>query len=156
MSCPPETAVAKSNSLRAMDLDTALSFASARKLGVLTTIRADGRPQLTNIMYVYVGGEFWISVTDSRAKTRNLRRDARCVLYVPGDDFWNYVVLDGTATLTDVATDAHDQVTEQLVEYYRRGSGEHPDWDEFRSVMVQEGRLLAKVRPTSATGMLQR
>jgi PPOX class probable F420-dependent enzyme len=138
-----------------MDLDTALAFATARKRGVLTTLRADGRPQLSNIMYVHSDGEFWISVTDARAKTKNLRRDPRCVLYVPGEDFWNYVVLDGTASLTDVATDAHDGITEQLVEYYRRGSGEHPNWDEFRSVMVQEGRLLAKVRPTSAYGMLQ-
>lgn len=138
-----------------MDLDTALAFANARKRGVLTTLRADGRAQLSNIMYVPVDGEMWISVTSSRAKTKNLRRDPRCVLYVPGEDFWNYVVLDGTASLTDVAADEHDAIVEQLVEYYRRGSGEHPDWDEFRSVMVQEGRLLARVRATSAYGMLQ-
>ena len=46
-------------------------------------------------------------------------------------------------------------VAEQLVEYYRQGSGEHPDWDEFRSTMVREGRLLAKFRPTSAYGLVQ-
>ena len=138
-----------------MDLDTALSFALARQRGALTTIRADGRPQLSNILYVPVDDELWISVTSSRAKTKNLRRDPRCVLYVPGDDFWSYVVLDGTASLTEVTKEAHDDVAEQLVEYYRRGSGEHPDWDDFRSTMVREGRLLAKFRPTSAYGMVQ-
>jgi PPOX class probable F420-dependent enzyme len=138
-----------------MDLDTALAFAVARQRGVLTTIRADGRPQLSNIMYAAVEGEFWISVTASRAKTRNLRRDPRCVLYVPGEDFWNYVVLDGVVTLSEVAKDAHDEATEQLVEYYRRGAGEHPDWDDFRSTMVREERLLAKLRPSSASGILQ-
>lgn len=138
-----------------MELDTALAFATAHQRGVLATIRSDGRPQLSNIMYVPGDGEFWISVTDSRAKTKNLRRDPRCVLYVPGEDFWNFVVLDGEAALTDVTTDAHDETSELLVEYYRRGAGEHPDWDDFRSTMVREGRLLAKFRPTSAYGMLQ-
>jgi PPOX class probable F420-dependent enzyme len=138
-----------------MDLDSALTFVRARQRGALATIRADGRPQLSNIMYIPVDDEFWISVTSSRAKTKNLRRDPRCVLYVPGEDFWNFVVLDGTVKLTDVTSDEHDDVAEELVEYYRRGSGEHPDWDDFRSVMVREGRLLAKFRSTSAYGMVQ-
>jgi PPOX class probable F420-dependent enzyme len=138
-----------------MDLDSALTFVHARQRGALATIRADGRPQLSNIMYVSVDGELWISVTSSRAKTKNLRRDPRCVLYVPGEDFWNYVVLDGVATLTNVTADVRDAVAEELVEYYRRGSGEHPDWDDFRSTMVREGRLLAKFRATSAYGMVQ-
>jgi PPOX class probable F420-dependent enzyme len=138
-----------------MELDSALTFALARQRGALATIRADGRPQLSNIMYVPVDGEFWISLTSSRAKTKNLRRDPRCVLYVPGEDFWNFVVLDGTARLTEVTADEHDSIAEELVEYYRKGSGEHPDWDDFRSTMVREGRLLAKFRPTSAYGMVQ-
>jgi len=139
-----------------MDLDTALAFALTRQRGVLATIRSDGRPQLSNIMFVPVDGDFWISVTASRAKTRNLRRDPRCVLHVPGDDFWTFVALDGIATLSDVTKDEHDAVAELLVEYYRRGSGEHPDWDEFRSTMVHEGRLVAKFHATSAYGILQR
>jgi PPOX class probable F420-dependent enzyme len=138
-----------------MDLDSALTYARERQRGVLATIRSDGRPQLSNIMYVAVDDALWISVTSSRAKTKNLRRDPRSVLYVPGEDFWNYMVLDGSVSLTDVTTDVHDEVAEQLVEYYRRGSGEHPDWDDFRSTMVREGRLLAKFRPTSAYGMVQ-
>lgn len=138
-----------------MDLDSALKFAEARQRAALATIRADGRPQLSNIMYVAVNGEYWISLTASRAKTKNLRRDPRCVLYVPGEDFWSFVVLDGTASLTEITLDEHDTVAEELVEYYRKGSGEHPDWDEFRSTMVREGRLLAKFRPTSAYGLVQ-
>ncbi len=138
-----------------MDLDSALTYANARQRGALATIRADGRPQISNVMYVPVDGELWISVTSSRAKTKNLRRDPRCVLYVPGDDFWSFVVLDGTVTLTEVSSGVHDEVVDELVEYYRRGSGEHPDWDDFRSTMVREGRLLAKFRPTSAYGMVQ-
>jgi PPOX class probable F420-dependent enzyme len=140
-----------------MELHEAFEFAAPRRRGVLTTIRREGRPQLSNIMFVAVGDELWISVTDSRAKTKNLRRDPRAALYVVGDDFWTYVVLDGTVTLTEVARDPHDEVTEELILQYRAASSsEHPDWDEFRAAMVREGRLLAKLRPTSAYGILQR
>jgi PPOX class probable F420-dependent enzyme len=137
-----------------MELDQALRFATSRNQGVLTTIRRDGRPQLSNIMYAYLDGEFWISVTESRAKTKNLRRDPRAQLYVPGDDFWNFVVLDGAVVLTDVAREVGDAATDLLVDYYRRGAGEHPDWDDYRATMVREGRLLAQFTPTSAYGMV--
>jgi PPOX class probable F420-dependent enzyme len=138
-----------------MDLVTALEFAASHRHGVLTTLRRDGRPQLSNVMYATVESECWISVTDSRAKTKNLRRDPRAVLYVPGENFWTYVVLDGEASLTDVAADPDDEVVAQLVDYYRRGAGEHPDWDDFRATMVREGRLLAKFRATTAYGLLE-
>lgn len=138
-----------------MDLAHALKFATSRSRAVLTTLRRDGRPQLSNVMYAKVDSEFWISVTDSRAKTKNLRRDPRAALYVPGDDFWNFVVLDGVVTLTGVAGSPDDEVVEELVQYYRRGAGEHPDWDDFRATMVREGRLLAKFVAHSSYGLLQ-
>lgn len=137
-----------------MELQTALEFASPRKRGVLTTIRRDGRPQLSNIMFVPKGAELLISITNDRAKTKNLRRDPRAALYVAGDDFYSYVVLDGSVTLTDVAADTDDAVVGELVEYYRLGAGEHPDWADFRATMVSEGRLLAKLHATSAYGMI--
>jgi PPOX class probable F420-dependent enzyme len=137
-----------------MDLTAAIHFASARQQGVLTTIRSDGRPQLSNIMFVASEGVFRISVTDSRAKTKNLRRDPRAALYVPGDDFWSYAVLDGDVELSAVAASPTDAVVEQLVEYYRQGIGEHPDWDDYRATMVRDGRLLAFLRPTTAYGIV--
>jgi len=64
-----------------LELAEALEFAGSRKEGVLTTIRRNGRPQLSNILYLLEDGVFRISVTDERAKTRNLRRDFRASLY---------------------------------------------------------------------------
>ena len=117
-----------------MDLTEALAFVRARQQGVLATIRTNGRPQLSNIMYVPGEGDtFLISVTDSRAKTANLRRDPRASLYVPGDTFWQYVVIEAAAELSPVAADPHDATVDLLVEYYRSGPGEHPDWEEYRS-----------------------
>jgi PPOX class probable F420-dependent enzyme len=137
-----------------MDLTEALSFVRDRKQGVLATIRANGRPQLSNIMYVPGDGDtFHISITDSRAKTRNLRRDPRASLYVVGDSFYQYVVLEAAAELMPVTTDPHDATADLLVDYYRKGSGEHPDWEEYRAAMVTDGRLILRLVPERAYGI---
>jgi PPOX class probable F420-dependent enzyme len=138
-----------------MELTEALDYVKAHKNGVLTTIRANGRPQLSNILYVPGDdGLLRISITDSRAKTVNMRRDPRVSLYVPGDTFWQYVVVEGTAALTPVAADPHDDTVEQLIAYYRAGNGEHPDWDDYRATMVADGRLICAVHPERAYGMV--
>src|SRR3954471_24721810 len=111
-------------------------------LGVLVTIKRDGRPQLSNVTYVYDGETIRVSLTDDRAKTKNLRRDPRVSLYVNGPNGRSYVVVEGNAQLTPVAADEHDDTVEQLVAYYREASGEHPDWDEYRRVMVADKRLV--------------
>jgi len=137
-----------------MDLDTAMAFVRARSQGVLTTIRGNGRPQLSNILYVVDGsGTVRISVTESRAKTRNLRRDPRASLYVVGNSFWSYVVVEAAAELTPVAAAPDDAVVEELVAVYRSAGGEHPDWDEFRRTMVDDGRLVVRLRPERAYGL---
>jgi PPOX class probable F420-dependent enzyme len=139
-----------------MDLTDALSFVKARKQGVLTTIRANGRPQLSNILYVAGEGDVLrISVTDTRAKTANLRRDPRASLYVLGDNFYQYVVLEAAAELSPVASDPHDDTVEGLIAYYRDSNGtEHPDWDEYRAAMVADRRLILTLRPERAYGMV--
>ena len=139
-----------------MELADALEIVRARKNGVLTTIRSNGRPQLSNILYVPGDdGVLRISITDSRAKTKNMRRDPRVSLYVPGDNFWQFVVLEGTAELTPVAADPTDDTVEQLVAYYRGGNGEHDDWDDYRAAMVADGRLIAAVHPERAYGLVR-
>jgi PPOX class probable F420-dependent enzyme len=137
-----------------MDLTQALAFARDRRQGVLATLRGNGRPQLSNIMFV--PGEddtLVISVTDDRAKTANLRRDPRASLYVVGDNFYQYAVIEATAELSPVAADPHDDTVEALVAYYRAGLGEHPDWDEYRAAMVSDHRLVVTLRPERAYGM---
>src|ERR1700679_958207 len=138
-----------------MELTEALDFCRAHKSGVLTTIRANGRPQLSNILYV-PGEEraFLFPVTKTPAKTVNMRRDPRVSLYVPGDNFWQFVVIEGTAELTPVAADPHDATVEQLIAYYRAGNGEHSDWDDYRAAMVADGRLIAAVHPERAYGLV--
>lgn len=138
-----------------MDLADALAFARGRSQGVLVTVGSGGRPHLSNVAYhADDGGTVRVSVTDSRVKTRNLRRDQRASLYVAGGSFWAYVVLDGTADLSPVAAAPGDPVVDDLVDLYRAISGEHPDWDDYRRAMAAERRLVVRLRPDHAYGIL--
>lgn len=138
-----------------MNLDAALDFIRPRQNGVLATQKRDGRPQLSNITYsLGADGVVRISVTDGRAKTANVRRDNRVSLHVSQEDFWAYVVVEADAELSPVSAAPDDATVDELVEYYRAAAGEHPDWDEYRSVMVSESRLVVRLRPTRAYGML--
>ena len=138
-----------------MELDEALAFARPRHQGTFVTRRRDGRPQLSNIAFALDDRDLVrISVTDDRAKTKNLRRDPVSSLYVAGSTFWSYVVLDGSAELSPVAAEPGDDTVEELVTLYRAVSGEHPDWDEYREAMVRDRRLVLRFRPDHAYGVL--
>ncbi|MGI9608259.1 MAG: PPOX class F420-dependent oxidoreductase [Acidimicrobiales bacterium] len=137
-----------------MDLDTAIPWAAERTQGVIITIRRDGRPQSSDISYAFHDGAFEISITESRAKTKNMRRDSRVVLHISDRESWSYLSFDGTAELLPATTDPTDATSDALVDYYRRVAGEHSDWDEYRDAMVSEGRLLARVTPASVVGQI--
>lgn len=114
------------------------------RLGVLATIKSDGRPQLSPVMPFYdrTADVIHVSVTEGRAKTANLRRDPRATLEVTGPDGWSWATAEGVATLTGPGTDPYGPEVEALVTYYRLAAGEHPDWEEYRSVMVSDRRVL--------------
>jgi PPOX class probable F420-dependent enzyme len=139
-----------------MELTTALDYVEHKRNGVLVTLKRDGRPQLSNISYAVDGGAIEISLTDSRAKTANMRRDDRVSLHVTASDFWSYVVIEGTAELTPVAAATDDATVEALISLYRRIAGEHSDWDEYRRAMVADRRLVCTIRPERAYGMVSR
>lgn len=118
-----------------------------RDLGVLATLKRDGRPQLSSINYHFDEDRrlVRVSVTADRAKARNLARDPRASLHVSSPDGWAWAVAQGTAELSAVAADPGDAAVQELVEVYRDIRGEHPDWDEYRRVMVEDGRLVIRL-----------
>jgi PPOX class probable F420-dependent enzyme len=147
---------ARSGVVSCMEISEALEFASERKNGVLVTQKRDGRPQLSNVTYGVVDGVVKISITAGRAKYVNLLRDQRASLYVTREDFWAYVVIEGEAELSEIATETDDPGVDELVDYYRSVAGEHPDWDEYRRVMVSDKRVVVRLVPTHAYGMISR
>ncbi|MFE5331106.1 PPOX class F420-dependent oxidoreductase [Embleya sp. NPDC056575] len=120
------------------------SLLARSRLGVLATIKADGRPQLSPVMPFYdpAAGVLHVSMTEGRAKTANLRRDPRATLEVTSSDGGSWATAEGVATLIGPGTDPDGPEVDALVDYYRAAAGEHPDWAEYRSVMVSDRRVL--------------
>lgn len=119
-----------------------VSFLGSRHNGILTTHRRDGSPQMSPVTYgVDDQGRVLVSTYPERAKVKNLRRDGRASFMSLGPDFDDaWVQVDGTAEVIDLP----DSV-EPLVDYFRSISGEHPDWDEYRQAMVDQGKSLIRI-----------
>lgn len=135
--------------------DKLLALIADNSLGVLATIKRDGRPQLSNVTYHFDPRILTIevSITEGRAKTRNLRRDPRASLFVSSDDGWSYAVAEGDAVLSAPAAEPDDDATESLVALYRKIAGEHPDWDDYRRAMVVDRRVLLQLPVSHLYGM---
>ncbi|OXM73025.1 MULTISPECIES: PPOX class F420-dependent oxidoreductase [Amycolatopsis] len=118
------------------------------RIAVLATIKANGLPQLSPVTPYYDrdAGLIYVSMTEGRAKTRNLRRDPRAALEVTSADGWAWATAEGSVTLTGPGTDPHGPEVEALVDYYRAAAGEHPDWNEYREVMVSDRRVLMTLK----------
>jgi len=109
---------------------------------VLVTRRSAGGLQTSPVIVGVDGdGKVVISTRETAHKTRNLRRDPSATVCVFNDGFYGaWMQVDGTAEIVPLP-DAMDG----LVDYYRRISGEHPDWDEYRAAMEQQKRVLIRL-----------
>jgi hypothetical protein len=74
---------------------------------------------------------------------------------VSDDRGWSYGVVEGHVELTPVAEDIGDDTVNELVRLYRDASGEHPDWTEYREVMVSDRRLVARLVVEHAYGQVR-
>jgi PPOX class probable F420-dependent enzyme len=139
-----------------MEIEKALTAARALNQSILVTLKADGRPQLSNVLHgVDDDGVLRVSTTADRAKYANLKRTPWAALHVNGESFWGYAVLEGDVTLSEVAADPHDAAVDELVELYRSLNGEHDDWDDYRAAMVKDQRVVVRLTPTRAYGALR-
>jgi PPOX class probable F420-dependent enzyme len=124
------------------DREQLLEFLRPRHHAILMTTRKDGRPQSSpNTCGVDAEGRIVISTYPERAKAANIRRDPRVTVCVLSDDFGGpWVQVDGVAEVLDLP-----ESVEPLVEYFRVISGEHPDWDEYRQAMRDQGKSLIRI-----------
>jgi PPOX class probable F420-dependent enzyme len=138
-----------------MDTAAAEAFLADHHQGVLITLRADGRAQSSNIAYSFADGVARISVTADRAKTANLRRDGRAVLHVVGESFYQYVSASGSAELSAVSTEPGDESGQELLALLNAVAPEpHSDPDEFFQAMVDDDRLVVRLRFDGFAGMV--
>jgi PPOX class probable F420-dependent enzyme len=135
--------------------DKLLDVVAANREAVLATIRANGRPQLSNILYAWDPQEriARISTTAPRAKAKNLRRDPRAALYVAGSHFWTYVVADADAELLGPTTTPGDEAGRELLKVhgaFYEGLEEEPFFRE----MVENERLVIRLRVSHIYGLV--
>ncbi|MDY7088643.1 MAG: PPOX class F420-dependent oxidoreductase [Actinomycetota bacterium] len=114
------------------------------RLGVLATLKSSGMPQLSPVTPFYdrEAEHVYVSVVEGRAKTTNVRRDPRAAIEVTSSDGRSWATAEGTVELIGPSDDPDGPEVEALVDYYRRAAGEHPDWQEYRQVMVDDRRVL--------------
>ena len=125
-----------------MDITRAVSFLSSHPRAVLATTRADGRPQLSPVVVaVDDDGRALISTRETAIKAKNLARDPRAYLCVLSDTFFGeWIQAEGSAELIYLP-----DAMPILEDYYRRLSGEHPDWSDYREAMRRERRLIVRM-----------
>ncbi len=130
-----------------MDPGRARDFLRTHHRAVLATTRSDGRPQLSPVVAaVDAEGRVLVSTREGAIKTRNARRDPRASLCVFSDNFFgDWVQVEGTAEIVSLPA-----AMELLVDYYRRVSGEHPDWADYRAAMERDKRVIMRVTITRA------
>jgi PPOX class probable F420-dependent enzyme len=128
-----------------VERDALLEFLRPRHQAVLVTRRSGGGVQLSPVTCgIDPEGHVVVSTYPQRAKVANARREPAVSLCVLSSD-WNgpWVQVDGEAEVLDLP-----EALEPLVEYYRSISGEHPDWDEYRTAMTRQGKSLLRVTIT--------
>jgi PPOX class probable F420-dependent enzyme len=128
-----------------VDWTELLDFVRPRHRMILITARRSGGPQASPVTGgVDEAGRIVVSSYPQRAKVANLRRSPECSALVLSDDFGDaWVQVDGTAEVLDLP-----DALEPLVDYYRAIAGEHPDWDEYRFAMTEQGKSLVRITPT--------
>lgn len=130
-----------------MNLERAAEFLRGHHRAVLATTRSDGRPQLSPVTAaVDEAGRILISTRETAVKTKNLARDPRASLCVISDGFFGeWIQADGTAEIIHLP-----EALDLLVDYYRRVSGEHPDWADYRAAMHRDRRVIVRLTITRA------
>jgi PPOX class probable F420-dependent enzyme len=125
-----------------MTPDETRDFLRAHHRSVLITRRRDGGLQSSPVVHgVDDDGRVVISVTQDRAKTRNLRRDPRATLCALTDEFFGaWVQIDGDAEIVDLP-----EAMDGLKALYRQVQGEHPDWADYEAAMVRDRRCLIRI-----------
>ncbi len=130
-----------------MDVQAALGFIASQHHAVLGVLKADGTPQLSPVTVgVDDAGRAIVSTRQAAYKVRNIRRDPRVWLCVLPDAFFGqWVQIEGTAEIVELP-----EAMDLLVDYYRRISGEHPDWDDYRAAMERDNRVVLRITITKA------
>jgi PPOX class probable F420-dependent enzyme len=125
-----------------VDIASAREFIAKNHRAVMATFRKDGRPALSPVTTVVdAEGRVVVSTRETAIKVKHVRRDPRVALCVMNDGFYgDWVQVEGTAEIIELP-----EAMDLLIDYYRRASGEHPDWDDYRAAMERDKRVVVRL-----------
>lgn len=128
-----------------MEITEAVEFVRRNHRGVLAVTRADGKPQMSPVTgAVNRDGLVVVSSRETAYKVRSVRARPYAAYCGFADQFFGqpWVQVEGPAQVISLP-----DAMEQLVDYYRSVSGEHPDWDDYRAAMERDQRVLIAITP---------
>jgi PPOX class probable F420-dependent enzyme len=147
--------------------DRARAFLEQQHAAAMITLRPDGTPHAVRVGVGLIDGKVWSSGTQTRVRTRHLRRDPRATLFVfdagAGAQGWRWLALESTVTVLDGpdAPELNLRFMQQLQQSMTPQPGPgHVIWfgqertiEEFLKIMVEEQRLIYQFEPIRTYGM---
>jgi PPOX class probable F420-dependent enzyme len=129
--------------------DKVREFLEAHHDAVMTTTKRDGTPHVARIGVGLVEGKLWSSGTQTRVRTKHLRRDPRSALMVlDSSSRYRWLGLECEVKILD-----GDDAPELNLKLYRTLAGEPDDVAEYLDAMVKEQRLIYEFEVKRAYGM---
>jgi len=137
--------------------DPELDFLAKNHSAAMVTVNPDGIAKVARVGVALIDGKLWSSGTADRVRTKRLRRDPRCTLYVH-DNMFGFLTLETTVTILD-GPDAAEQNLRlfRVMQAKPTGplswfGGEFEE-DEFLGRMRSEGRLIYEFEPHHTYGL---
>ncbi|MFE2868958.1 pyridoxamine 5'-phosphate oxidase family protein [Embleya sp. NPDC059259] len=102
---------------RPLTEDEVLEILARERIGTLATIKRDGRPHLSNMLFAWdpAARVIRFSTTADRAKPHHVRRNANAALHVSGGNVWSFAVAEGDAEVTEPTTIPGDATGRELL-----------------------------------------
>ncbi len=121
-------------------------FLQVPRFAIVGTNRVNGAPQLTPVWYLYENGRIYVSMSVNSAKYRNLRRDPRIGICIPGvHPDARAVMIYGTVDLIPEDTALYDDIDWRLTRRYHDSDEEAQAYID--SLPTEEESALAVVIP---------
>ena len=137
--------------------DSELAFLERNHSAAMITVTADGIPKVARVGVALIDGRLWSSGTADRVRTKRLRSDPRCTLYVH-DNAFGFLALESTVTILD-GPDAADLSLRLFRAMQGKPTGPL-SWfggefeeEEFLARMQAEQRLIYEFEPQHTYGL---
>ena len=137
--------------------ETQSRFLESHHSAAMITSGPGGVPRAVRVAVALVDGKLWSSGTADRVRTKRLRRDPRCTLFV-FDDSWQALTLETTVTLLEGA-DAPEQNLRLFRAMQQRPTGpvnwfgKEVEEEEFLRAMRDQSRLIYEFHVQRAYGL---